>query len=184
MLPLLISQPVDKLYNYDNHAVSLPEITPPLMDQVVGVGGSVNISCTAVSDDGMVTVSLTTTASNMAGLTTVAPTTTSLQLVNVMMDRADDYTCTATNARGPVTSTFHLYVVGEWACVCECKRVWACVWDVCVSVSVCGRECGCGCYSSYLMCLLIARAATGIVCLFAVIAHFAASVYSLHTTSY
>ncbi len=99
------------------HAVSLPEITPPLMDQVVGVGGSVNILCVAMSDDGMVNVSITTTASNINGLTAEAPTNTSLQLVNVTMDRAGNYTCTATNARGPVTSTFRLYVVGEWVCV-------------------------------------------------------------------
>ena len=97
------------------------------MDQVVGVGGSVNILCAAMSDDGMVNVSITTTASNMNGLTTEAPTNTSLPLVNVMMDRAGNYTCTATNARGPVTSTFRLYVVGEWVCVCVCVGVCVCV---------------------------------------------------------
>ncbi len=95
------------------HAVSFSEITPLLMDQVVGVGGSVTISCAAVSDDGMVIVSLTT---NMADLTTGALTnTTSLHLVNVTLDRAGNYTCTAINARGLVTSTGRLYVVGEWA---------------------------------------------------------------------
>ncbi len=101
-------------------AVSLPEVTIMVMDRVVGVGGNVMISCSAVSDDALVTVGLTTTASNMADLPGPVANNTMVmvELMNVAMDRAGNYTCTATNARGPVTSTGRLYVVGEWACVC------------------------------------------------------------------
>ena len=104
-------------------AVSLPRVTMMIMDQVVGVGDNVIISCSAVSDDGLVTVGLTTTASNMADLPLPVANNTMVELMNVTMDRAGNYTCTATNARGPVTSTGRLYVVGEWACVCVCVCV-------------------------------------------------------------
>ncbi len=106
--------------------VSLPRVTMMVMDQVVGVGDNVMIFCSAVSDDGLVNVSLTTTASNMAGLPGPVAYVTSLELRNVTMNRAGDYTCTATNARGPIISTGRLYVVGEWACVCVCAC--ACVY--------------------------------------------------------
>ena len=106
-------------------AVSLPRVTMMVMDKVVGVGDNVMISCSVVSDDGLVTVGLTTTASNMADLPLPGANNTMVELMNVAMDRAGNYTCTATNARGPVTSTGRLYVVGEWARVCVC--VWACV---------------------------------------------------------
>mgnify|MGYP001952763392 CR=1 FL=1 len=94
--------------------VPLPVLMQPLQSQlVVGVGGSVDITCSATSENSSVNVSITTTASNMDNLPTSVPDTATLSLTNVMVDRAGEYTCTATNARGSVTDTTQLYVVGE-----------------------------------------------------------------------
>ncbi len=94
--------------------VSFPILIQPLPSQlVVGVRGSVSVTCSATSADSNVTVSITTTASNMDNLPTSVADNATLSLTNVLTDRAGVYTCTATNARGSVTDTTQLYVVGE-----------------------------------------------------------------------
>ena len=49
----------------------------------------------------------------MDNLPTSVADNATLSLTNVLTDRAGVYTCTATNARGSVTDTTQLYVVGE-----------------------------------------------------------------------
>ncbi len=117
--------------------VPLPEIAA-FPNQVVGLGDSVNITCSATSPDNIVTVSLTTTANNMNDLPTPAMNMSTFSLTNVMTDRAGNYTCTAVNARGPSSLTSQLYVVGEVYSTCTnfslgwifVVRPWKCIFVV------------------------------------------------------
>ncbi len=93
--------------------VPFPILTPLPSQLVIDVRGSINASCSASSTDSNVTVSITPTASNKSNLPTSVNETSTLSLTKVMIDRAGVYTCTATNARGSVTDTTQLYVVGK-----------------------------------------------------------------------